>query len=328
MGRVRAPRKRTPSVIHWCFTINNPQPGDVTWCPRHMAYLIVGREVGDQGTPHLQCYVAFKQRHRIPYVKKLFPRAHIEDCKGTPIQNIIYCSKENDFDEYGTIPKTAQQVLQSKWDDAYLMAKLGNYQAIPKDMLIRYYHAFKRIHQDNPIDVENLARRENLWIVAPSGYGKSTYAREKFPDFYDKAPNKWFIGYKSQVTILCDDFGPKQCEYLGWYMKRWADIFPFPIEDKGGGTAKIRPAHIVVTSQWHPRECFEDPLVADAICNRFDIKELDRWEVRQLRTQEELDDRTATTVEYDSHEAEDQSVDLDDGPEDPDARIPLGQLYQ
>ncbi len=294
-----------------------------------MAYLIVGREVSPTtGTPHLQCYVVFKGRKRITGVRKLFPRAHIEDCKGTPIQNIIYCSKDDDFEEYGTIPRTAQQVLQNKWDDAFRNAKIGNFDAIPNDMLIRYYHAFKRIHQDNPVDVNPLLVKENVWIFAPSGYGKSTYARAKYPDFYDKSPNKWWTGYKGQPTVLCDDFGPKQCEYLGWYIKRWADLFPFPIETKGGGKAAIRPKRIIFTSQYHPRDCFEDILVADAVMNRFTVLELERWEVRQLRTEEEIDDRTATTVEYSSHDEEDQSVDLDLDDHHVDSEIPIGQLYQ
>ena len=264
---------------HWCFTINNPRDEDCVTSDK-IAYIIYGREVSATGTKHLQGYVCFVNRQRLSAVKKLFPRAHLEVRVGTIREAIQYCKKDGDFTEEGEVPLTPREATINRWVIAKQYAKEGNFDAIPAQMLMRYYHAFKRYHQDNPTIPENLVARRNKWIVAPSGYGKSTYAREKYSDFYDKAPNKWFVGYKDQSTILCDDFGPKQCEYLGWYMKRWADIFPFPMETKGGGKM-IRPQRIVVTSQYTIRDCFEDELVREAIQNRFEVVELDHWERRR-----------------------------------------------
>lgn len=53
-------------------------------------------------------------------------------------------------------------------------------------------------------------------------------------------------------------------------MKRWADHYKFTAEVKGGAT-NLRPKRIVVTSNYHPRDIFEDPLVLAAIERRFDI---------------------------------------------------------
>ncbi len=254
-----------------------------------MTYMIIGREVGPRnGTPHLQGYVCFKRKRRLTEVKKIFPRAHCERMRGTVEQAVTYCKKEGNYREYGLKPRSFKTVLQEKWDQAYYSARRGNFDDIPKGMLIRNYHAFKRVEQDNPIKPDNLPIKSNLWITAPSGYGKSTFARENYRDFYDKAPNKWFVGYKGEATILCDDFGPKQCEYLGWYMKRWADVFPFPMETKGGGKL-IRPAHIVVTSQYTIGECFFDILTREAIANRFAVLELRKWQERALITDEVLE---------------------------------------
>ncbi len=275
MPRVR--KKQSKQGKHWIFTINNPTEDD-TPCFDKIAYMIVAQEVGKNGTPHIQGYVCFKNRQRLSAVKKIFPRAWLHIKNGSVKEAIDYCKKDGDFLEYGDVPMTASEGMTKRWDEAFECAKLGAFEEIPKDMLIRYYHAFKRINQDFPVKPADLESKDNKWIVAPTGYGKSTYARRTWPDFYDKAPNKWFVGYKGQATLLLDDFGPEQCKYLHWYIKRWADLFSFPMETKGGGT-QIRPRRVVLTSQYTIEECFEDPKVVAAIKNRFEVIELEHWDI-------------------------------------------------
>lgn len=138
----------------------------------------------------------------------------------------------------------------------------------------------KRIKQDHPVKPVDLKVKSNFWVLAPTQYGKSTYARRRWSDYFDKAPNKWWIGYEGQATVLLDDFGPKECLHLGWYMKRWADLFSFPMETKGGG-GQVRPKHIVVTSQYTMEQCFQyDEKVLEAMKERFSVINLEHWETR------------------------------------------------
>lgn len=58
---------------------------------------IVGKEVGAEGTPHLQCYVESKNQVRFSQLKQMFPRAHIEKARGNAKANFEYCSKEGNF---------------------------------------------------------------------------------------------------------------------------------------------------------------------------------------------------------------------------------------
>ncbi len=278
------PRQPRPKSKHWVFTINNPTEEDAPDLTK-ISYIISGREVGEEGTEHMQGYVCFNNRLPLTAVKKLMPRAHLEIKRGTVKEAIDYCKKDGDWKEWGTRPKTKEEGTTERWTNAIIAAKEGNYDDIPPDMLVRYYHSFKRIHQDNPVKPDDLDEKANEWIVVPSGYGKSTYARKKYPDYFDKAPNKWFIGYKGEGTLLLDDFSPKQCEHLDWLIKRWADVFSFPAETKGGGY-QIRPEHIVITSQYEIYQCFEDPLVVEAIQNRFHVTQLTRWQDRETQADE------------------------------------------
>ncbi len=304
--------------------------------------MIKNREVGEDGTPHLQGYVCFTIRLRLARVKKVFPRAHLEIKRGTVGEAIHYCKKPvpgcecehcdkaredgnlpNQWDEYGVVPIAGSIATKAKWESIAKYAKEGNFDALEAQYpseFVRYYNTMKRIQQDHPEKPGDLREHDNYWIIAPTGYGKSRYVREKYPDYYDKAPNKWWIGYEGQGSVICDDYSPKECEHLGWYMKRWADLYSFPIETKGGGR-QIRPTRIVVTSQYNIGECFTDFRVAEAMNRRFKVVDLDHWQTRLLRLQleeihnlkaaEVLDDSDSDSDTADTMETDSFELDLD-----------------
>lgn len=124
-----------PFVIHpakrWCFTLNNYtdeeycaikailQKKSLTW--------IIGKEVGDSGTPHLQGYVEFTKKLR-PLGLFDSKRIHFEKSKGDREQNYDYCSKDNDFECEGFTnkPNTNIKIIkelypwQKSIEDIYL----------------------------------------------------------------------------------------------------------------------------------------------------------------------------------------------------------------
>lgn len=100
---------------YWCFTLNNPTDeekgkiADVLTDAAQAVYGVVGREVGANGTPHLQGYVILPTRRRLGYLRRVFSaRGHYEVARGTPQQNRDYCKKDGDSDEYGNIPLVTQ----------------------------------------------------------------------------------------------------------------------------------------------------------------------------------------------------------------------------
>ncbi len=265
-------KKKYPQGKHWCLTINNPVNGDIPEDKDQFEYLIVGRETGEDGTKHLQVYVIFKWRKNRKGVSAVFPRAHIEYKQGPMEKASDYCKKDGDYDVYGTLPKTAGQVskerMKKRWEDAYASAKAGNLEEIPKNMLVPYYHAWKRIQQDNPLPVEDLEKPCGIWLHGKTGAGKSHKARHDYGEFYDKPLNKWWDGYRGQETVILDDLDNETAKYIGPRLKRWADKYSFPAEQKGT-TVQLRPKRIIVTSQYPLCALFQGHL-GDALNRRFE----------------------------------------------------------
>lgn len=96
--------------LHWCFTLNNYDETELdsirqSLSKEEIRYAIFGKEVGENGTPHLQGYVSFKTRKRLKPVKKVVgERAHVEVAKGNESQNRTYCSKADPEPEEFGIP--------------------------------------------------------------------------------------------------------------------------------------------------------------------------------------------------------------------------------
>jgi len=127
----------------WCFTINNPEPQDEVIDKGLFTYLIIGKEVGENGTPHLQGYVEFKNQKDLTALKKINDRIHWEVAKGNRNQNIIYCTKEGDseckpvFNENKFREKCKNDFLEKitkkfndKWDTKFngdMIEAFGNY---------------------------------------------------------------------------------------------------------------------------------------------------------------------------------------------------------
>ena len=99
-GNTIPPQKRQSQSKRWCFTFNNYSDDDLeqmeqTFNQMSINY-IIGKEVGDQGTPHLQGYIECPTKMRWSQFK-LSDKIHWEKCKGDRAANVKYCSKEGNY---------------------------------------------------------------------------------------------------------------------------------------------------------------------------------------------------------------------------------------
>ena len=86
----------------YCYTLNNYTEEELTKLRNiDCEYHILGFEVGENNTPHIQGFIYFKNARSFNTTRKLLKRWHIEPCKGTIEQNITYCMKQGKFEEIG-----------------------------------------------------------------------------------------------------------------------------------------------------------------------------------------------------------------------------------
>lgn len=269
---------QSPKSRSWCFTINNYTEQEYESLfedHNSVKYMIVGKEVGENQTPHLQGYVWCKNQIRMATVKTIVgSRAHLEIAKGNHEQNFKYCSKDGDFKEVGTrpiMPKQKGEMERKRYADAWDLAKAGEMESIDADIRMRYYGTIKRIRHDTLTSRGGLEDTEEQmeWYYGPAGTGKSRKAREENPDAYLKNCNRWWDGYTDQAIVIIEDLDVKH-DYLAHNLKHWGDRYAFLAEVKGS-SMKIRPRKIIVTSNYHPNQIWTSPSDLEPILRRFKL---------------------------------------------------------
>lgn len=99
----------------WCFTLNNYTEEEhssiVLTFRDKCSKWIIGKEIGESGTPHLQGYCEFKTKVRATSALSFTKRIHWEKAKGTPLENYEYCKKDSIFEEYG-FPKPIKVITE------------------------------------------------------------------------------------------------------------------------------------------------------------------------------------------------------------------------
>jgi len=83
------------------------------------------------------------------------------------------------------------------------------------------------------------------------------------------ADNAWWDGYQGEEVVIIDDFDKYHVKQ-GFKLKLWGDRYTFPAEVKGSARF-IRPKKVIVTSNYHPKDIWEDKNTLEPILQRFEI---------------------------------------------------------
>jgi len=270
---------------NWCFTLNNYTNEELEQLTglngnKQIKYMIYGKEVGEQGTPHIQGYIMFQNQKLFKQIKKFIPeRSHIEKAKGDIAQNVAYCSKDGQAVEYGDIP-AHQPGKRTDLDKVKLMIK----EYKPLDEIIHECTSFQAMktaellfrYQRAPPNQKRIIK----WYYGPTGTGKTYAAEAHAPeaDIYKKNTSlKWWPNYFGQKVVILDDFRASWCKFTE--LLGLLDRYTFQVEVKFG-SCYIQPSttHIIITAPYHPEVMYtrdlRDKEDIDQLLRRIDeIKE-------------------------------------------------------
>lgn len=243
---------------NWCFTLNNYSPDDTEYLNQvDCKFIIYGKEVGANGTPHLQGYIVFNSNKRLSGAKKILPSAHWEISKGSSAQNIIYCSKEGDVTSRGVLPRSKEELGQDerqRWKDIIAHAKAGTLEEHDPKMYYLHLNTNEKLEARYAKPVATERKVKVFW--GPTGTGKSMKAFEEAgEDSYTKDPrSKFWYGYHGQKNMVIDEFrGGIDIAH----MLRWTDRYPLLVETKGSSVA-CKVINIWITSNLHPNDWYPD----------------------------------------------------------------------
>lgn len=250
------------SFRNWCFTLNNPEHIPISFPLNSQSKIkLCIYQLEEVQCRHLQGYIEFNSPVRITFLKKLIPRAHFEHRKGSRIQAIDYCRKEESridgpwiFPQGAKLPNpggsthsssggSSLQDLKNLLDEGYSEEYIADEHF---SQWVRHYRAFRayKLIKTKPRNHEVRV----IVIVGPTGTGKSRYCLSKFPKAYWKQRSTWWDGYNAESTVVLDEF-------YGWLpydtLLRLCDRYPMLVETKGGQTHMLCD-QVVITSNHFP----------------------------------------------------------------------------
>ncbi|AXH76021.1 MAG: putative viral replication protein [Cressdnaviricota sp.] len=234
----------------WCFTLNNWTEDEYLSIKNYIITkgldYVVGKEVGENGTPHLQGYLSSKNPMMFSRLKKVMPRAHLEKARGSNAENLKYCSKSDDFitniaDEEGT-PQ----------------------ERIKKRILKKYENVIWREWQQEVINIieEPKDDRRIVWVYDPDGNSGKSYlvkylALTKNVVIADGKKDNVFnqLLKKSEdleIDIILMDLPRHNQEYLNYGMlEQLKDGYVYSGKYEGGEIFLEEP-HVIVFSNSEP----------------------------------------------------------------------------
>lgn len=287
---------------HWLFTLNNYKKAELrklkTFGDDKCTFMVIGKEVGKTGTPHLQGYLQLAKATAGQTVKnQTTKRLWLGIANGSPKQNLDYCTKEDKeawrtgkmVDKVGEQRKGASKsggaATKQLWESVGRDIQAG---ATEKEMMIKYPSVYYKHHGGiakgitlmNKIPIRKEKTCVHVYVGQP-GCGKTTKAHAIVGEngYFYNSPNKiWWSGYDGRAGVVLDDF---HGEYPFGDFKKLTDKYPHKVPVHNG-LINFNPEVIVITSNLMPGEWWRQevlgPLGLSALMRRINVLEI--WDAK------------------------------------------------
>ena len=254
---------KTKSYRNWCVTLNNYTEAECElFCNFECKYIIVGKEVGEQGTPHLQGYIEMKNPKTVSALNKLLGnRCWLQPSKYSSEANINYCSKEgNELVKRGTASAQGTRTDLKKITDDIMNGEVtvDDLALDRPDLYHQYARTFSKVEDLRMRKLYRTEMTEGIWYWGATGVGKSHLAYEGFtPDTHYnwKYDNGWQDGYVQQETVIINEFrGQIQYSELLTLVDKW----PTELRRRAREPMPFISKKVIITSSLPPAEVYRN----------------------------------------------------------------------
>lgn len=248
---------------HWCFTLNNYTEDEFqalealgTELPGNVTYLVIGKEKGESGTPHIQGFISFSKKKAFGTVKAIISqRAHLKAAKGTPRQASDYCKKDNDWKEFGVVPagrgartdliEVAQKIREG--------ARMRDIAEDHPQAVLRYGSGIQRLRSYIRTERPHPPEIWVLWGKTGTGKTRRVWEFADVDELWVHPGDRWFDGYDGHTAVLFDDFDGSWFKLT--YLLKLIDRYVFQVPVKGG-YCWWNPRVIYFTSNLNPKDWY------------------------------------------------------------------------
>lgn len=241
---------------NWTVTWNNPpKPYNKLFSEMGVKNIKFAIWQIEKGTcVHAQAYLQFETEHDLSWLSRAFPRIHAEDSRGSPADNVTYCSKNDTrYHNHGPYTFGTMNTRGRRNDLTGIQKEIE--EGITNEEIARYHFAaFTRNYRAFSV-YRNLIQEKRDWVVqviALTGYtgcGKSWYCAKNAPNAYRQTLKDWFDGYEGQDDVIFDEFYGSRFTYT--YFLLLLDRYEMIVGTKHG-SVNWKPKRIFITSNKKP----------------------------------------------------------------------------
>lgn len=277
-----------------CITVNNYSVDDFLMEPllygamfveKRVSSFVCGREVGENGTPHLQGYfeVESSRGHSIVAMQKwsCFKGygVSMRPADGTAEQNIKYCTKDGDSVRWGMFTQTVSRRGQGKrtdWEIVRSLAKLNSEASVYADEVphLAFAHINKISAWNQIYDKRcRVSKTRPIIFYGPPRSGKSTRARELAGEesvYFKSDPEKWWPFYNGEKIIVIDEMHGGYFQYQ--QLLKFFEEGSYQVQIKGS-TVQFLGEVVYMTTNVHPARWYKERMWDESNAFRARIEE-------------------------------------------------------
>lgn len=249
---------------NWFFTWNNYDEQSIEYFREYFetgkaVYIVIGKEVGESGTPHLQGCIFLKNAISMRGLRKIFGSGLHWEVTRREKASIDYCKKDGDYVEFGEYNNAPgkRNDLEEGCKSLLSHRSITRFKSEHPTLWVKYPRGFSTL-------LERPTRCPSefpivQWVYGPTGVGKTRGVfeesiKEGIDLWISNEDLKWFDGYEGQPWVLFDDFRADFCKFHT--LLRYLDRYPVKVPIKGG-FENWAPTKIFITSCHHPKDVYQ-----------------------------------------------------------------------